>query len=161
MDGTTVELSEADVLVSTRQKPGFCAASDAGVTVVLNTEMTEELLEEGTVRELVSKIQTLRREANFEVTDHILLAVEGDAAIHAAFDKHRQEILADVLADGILSGPGEITREWDVNGAKAVSYTHLDVYKRQMGRSSARGAAADTMMKGRPPPGTSSSKTAF
>ena len=120
VQGSMVELKEEDLLVSTCQKPGFCAASESGMTVVLNTELTPELLEEGMVREIVSKIQAMRREADFNVTDHILISFASDAQTQAVYERNYAAIAKDVLADGPLSGQAEIEQEVNINGKKAV-----------------------------------------
>ena len=84
VDGAEVVLGPDDILVSTTQREGFSAMSEGGVTVVLDTALTPGLIQEGYVRELVSKIQTMRRDADFDVTDHIRLSVQGDAELMAA-----------------------------------------------------------------------------
>lgn len=117
VDGTQIELSEADVLVSTRQKAGLVSASDHGLTVVLDTNLTPALVEEGFVRELVSKVQTMRREAGFEVADHIVLSWQGGPRIAAIFERYGADILAGVLGDSLAAGaPDGFVKDWDING---------------------------------------------
>ena len=118
VDGTEVELSEGDVLVSTQQKAGLVSASDHGLTVVLDTNLTEALIEEGFVRELVSKVQTMRKEAGFEVADHISLSyATGSARIRAVLAAHGADVLADVLGDALTEGaPDGYVKDWSING---------------------------------------------
>ena len=118
VDGTEVELSEGDVLVSTQQKAGLVSASDHGLTVVLDTNLTEALVEEGFVRELVSKVQTMRKEAGFEVADHISLSyATGSARIRAVLAAHGADVLADVLGDALTEGPPDgYVKDWSING---------------------------------------------
>ncbi|MBO4989746.1 MAG: isoleucine--tRNA ligase [Clostridia bacterium] len=117
LEGSKVFLSEEDLLISTASKPGFVSAVNAGITVALNTNLTEALIAEGIERELVSKIQTMRKEAGFEVTDRIAVFYEGEG--------RAKEVLAsaafasDVLALSVTEGRGDgYTKEWDVNGEK-------------------------------------------
>ena len=116
LDGTQVLLSREDVLVSTEQSAGFVAVSEHDLSVVLDTNLTPELIDEGFVREIVSKIQTMRKEAAFEVTDHIALYHEGSQRIDDIFAKYGEEIAADTLADSVAKGANGFTKEWDING---------------------------------------------
>lgn len=118
VDGTEVELSEGDVLVSTQQKAGLVSASDHGLTVVLDTNLTEALIEEGFVRELVSKVQTMRKEAGFEVADHIALSyATGSGRIRAVLAAHGADVLAGVLGDALTEGaPEGYVKDWTING---------------------------------------------
>ena len=120
IDGTDVELFEEDVLTETAQADGFVAESDKNTTVVLSTELTEELIEEGFVRELVSKIQTMRKDSDFEVLDRIKVYYTGNDKIAEIFTKNKATISADVLADDICEGKAEINKEWNINGEKVV-----------------------------------------
>ena len=87
------------------------------MTVILDTSLDKELIEEGYMREIVSKIQTMRKEAGFEVTDHIKVHYCGDEEIEKVFNKYIQEIAADVLADEIVGGKNyDNLKEWDING---------------------------------------------
>ncbi len=114
-----VILLEEDLLISMTQAPGFVAEGDNTVTVVLDTNLTPELIEEGFVRELISKLQTMRKEAGFEVMDHIAVSYLADERITGIFDKYESEIRSEVLADHItaaeLSG---YEKEWNINGEK-------------------------------------------
>ena len=113
-----VVLAPEDLIVSTEQKEGYFAVADGAVTVVLNTALTPDLIEEGFVREIVSKIQQMRKEAGFEVTDHIEIAHAGSAAIEKIFASHAAEISADTLCDRVTTELSDTAREWDVNGEK-------------------------------------------
>lgn len=111
-----VEFKESDLLISVTNKEGFASETDGEITVVLDTELTPELIEEGILREIVSKIQTMRKEAGFEVTDHIKVGYSADGLAKKVLDD--KAYLKDVLgesADGNLSG---YVKEWDVNGNK-------------------------------------------
>ena len=119
VDGNEVSLAAEDLLIETVQKDGFRAESCGGVTVVLDTNLTPELVEEGFVRELISKIQTMRKDAGFEVMDTIKVYVSGNEGIAAIFDKNGAEISHDVLATEIVKAAGgSYTKEWDINGEK-------------------------------------------
>ncbi|MBE5910471.1 isoleucine--tRNA ligase [Pseudobutyrivibrio sp.] len=115
----SIELAEEDLLISMAQTEGFVADGDNYVTVVLDTNLTEELLEEGFVREIVSKIQTMRKEANFEVMDRITVSYEGSDKIKSIFEANKAVIAGEVLADEIAVGStGAYTKEWNINGEK-------------------------------------------
>ncbi|MBQ4611418.1 MAG: class I tRNA ligase family protein, partial [Clostridia bacterium] len=116
LEGTQVLLSREDVLVSTEQSAGFVAVSEHDLSVVLDTNLTAELIDEGFVREIVSKVQTMRKEAAFEVTDHIALYHDGSARIEEIFAKYGEEIASDTLADSVAKGAAGFTKEWDING---------------------------------------------
>lgn len=119
--GEEVVLAEEDLLIDMAQTPGYVSESDSSITVALDTNLTPQLVEEGFVRELVSKIQTMRKEAGFEVTDHIRVYLEGNDRLAAVLEDHRDEIGAEVLADQILTGrTGGYSKEWNINGEKAV-----------------------------------------
>ena len=123
IDGTEVKLSAADVLTEPMQKPGFTAAEDRGVTVVLDTNLTEDLIREGYAREVISKVQTMRKDAGLEVTDRIRLTCEGDGELAAAVEAWSEMIRRTTLATELTCGKapeGFVTREWDINGKKAV-----------------------------------------
>ncbi|MBR2868982.1 MAG: isoleucine--tRNA ligase [Clostridia bacterium] len=114
-----IVLAPEDLLIGTVQKEGFQAESDNGVTVVLDTNLTPELIEEGFVRELVSKIQTMRKDAGFEVMDTIKIYVSGNEKIESIFNANKESVCGDVLAtDIIASAGGSFTKEWDINGEK-------------------------------------------
>ena len=111
--GTEVVLTEEDVLISTTQKEGFVSQSENEVTVVLDTNLTPELIEEGIVREIISKVQTMRKEAGFEVTDHIMLSYEGYDEV---FDEQKDVIGMETLADKVEHGiEGGYKKTWDIN----------------------------------------------
>ncbi len=119
--GETVVLKEEDLLIDMAQTPGYVSESDNSITVALDTNLTPELVEEGFVRELVSKIQTMRKEAGFEVTDHIRVFQEGNERIAGILKDHGDEIGGEVLADEILTGQmGGYSREWNINGEKGM-----------------------------------------
>ena len=117
VNGSPVSLSEDDMLISASSGGRYASQSADGLTVVLDCEITPALREEGFVRELVSKIQTMRKESGFEVTDHILLSLSGSDEVLSAAKKYESEIMNDVLCDGMTEG-GDFVREWDVNGEK-------------------------------------------
>ncbi len=116
---TEIALAVEDLLIETVQKEGFRAESDKGVTVVLDTNLTPELIEEGFVRELISKIQTMRKDAGFEVMDTIKIYVSGNEKIEAIFNANADTVKHDVLATDIITAEGgSYTKEWDINGEK-------------------------------------------
>ncbi len=116
LNGTDVALTEADLLISTTNSAGFETASDGGVTVALDTELTPELLCEGLMRELVSKIQTTRKEQGFEVTDHVKITCEGGKMLHEAVERYRDEICADTLCDCLTLADAPNAKEVNLNG---------------------------------------------
>jgi isoleucyl-tRNA synthetase len=115
-DGTEVVLSPDDVLVSTQQKEGLVSEQGGGVTVVLDTNLTPELIEEGLMRELVSKLQTMRKEAGFEVADHIRIGYAGGGEAARVLVKFADGVKADTLAERIEEGVFGHTKDWDLNG---------------------------------------------
>ena len=117
IEGVAVSLDEADVLIDTLQKEGFVTESDHALSVVLDTNLTPALIEEGYVRELVSKIQTMRKEAGFEVTDHIAVFYTGGERIADIFARFGASISEDTLAQSIAAGKGgSYVKDWDING---------------------------------------------
>ena len=116
IDGTEISLAAEDVLVSTEENAGFVTVTEHDLSVVLDTNLTPELIEEGFVREIVSKVQTMRKEAGFEVTDHIVLSHHGNSLIESIFSKHGAEIAADTLADSIKLGSAGYVKDWEING---------------------------------------------
>ena len=116
IDGTEISLSAEDVLVSTEENAGFVTVTEHDLSVVLDTNLTPELIEEGFVREIVSKVQTMRKEAGFEVTDHIVLSHHGNSLIEGIFARHGAEIAADTLADSIKLGSAGYVKNWEING---------------------------------------------
>lgn len=115
-DGEKVELFKEDLLIESANKEGFAAESDRGITVILDTDLSEELIEEGFVREVISKIQTMRKEAGFEVMDHIEISVEGNEKISSIMEKNKNQIMNETLAKKIAEGKANgYTKEWKVN----------------------------------------------
>ncbi len=111
-----IDLTEEDLLIEAKQVEGFVAQSDGGVTVVLDKQLTPELLEEGFVREITSKIQTMRKEAGFEVMDRITVYVSGNEKLENIIRKNEGGISRDVLADRIAYGKsGGYTKDWKIN----------------------------------------------
>ena len=115
-DGEEVVLTEADLLIEVQQKEGYFSAADRDLVVALDTRLTPELIEEGYMRELISKIQTMRKDADFEVTDHIRVNVAGSEKLDAILDAHREEIARAVLADSFGDAQGDIQKDWNING---------------------------------------------
>ncbi len=111
-----IELGVEDILIETKQKEGVFTVSDKGVTVALDTTLTPELLEEGFVKELISKIQTMRKESDFNVTDRISVTMGGSEKVFDIAKKNEQTVSAVVLSNEIVKGEGE--KEWDINGEK-------------------------------------------
>ncbi len=121
LEGTAVKLELSDVLVETAQKEGFVSESDRDITVVLDMNMTPELVEEGFVREIISKLQTMRKEAGFEVQNHIRVYYGDNEKISAIFERNRALIGEEVLADEVLASTGEgYSKEWNINGEKVL-----------------------------------------
>ncbi|MCR5677915.1 MAG: isoleucine--tRNA ligase [Agathobacter sp.] len=116
VDGNEEALGEEDLLIEAVQMEGLVSATDHGVTVVLDTNLTPELLEEGFERELISKIQTMRKEADFEVMDHIRVGYRADEKVTAIFDKFGENIKAEVLANEIATTLSGFEKEWNING---------------------------------------------
>ena len=113
----SIELGEEDLLIAMTQKEGYVTENDPSMTVVLDTNLTEELLEEGFVREIISKIQTMRKEADFEVMDQIAVYYQGSEKVNSIFTKNCDTIKKEVLATEITSGDqGEYKKEWNING---------------------------------------------
>ncbi len=119
----SVKLAEEDLLITMTQTEGYVTEGDNTVTVVLDTNLTPELVEEGFVREIISKIQTMRKEAGFEVTDKITVSYRSDEKVAGIFAAYRDTIKADVLAEEIVSddadgetSDGAYRKEWNING---------------------------------------------
>ena len=112
-----VELAEEDLLIETVQGGRYVSLTEGGVTVALDTMLDDALIEEGYVREVISKVQTMRKEAGFDVTDHITLYEDGSEKLRAIIDSHAAEIKSAVLCDLIVFGVVEgYSKEWDING---------------------------------------------
>ena len=119
IDGETVELEMDDVLVETAQSEQYVAESYGDVTVVVDTKLTPELIEEGFVREIISKVQTMRKEAGFEVLDHIKIYYSGNEKIAGVIERNKDSVMADVLAKDAIEGKGSgYSKEWNINGEK-------------------------------------------
>ena len=117
INGVPVVLSRDDLLIDMAQSEGFETQSDGKVTVVLDKKLTPELIEEGFVRELISKIQTMRKEAGFEVMDRIRLFVSGNERLEKIIRDNSGTIGRDVLADDFtIGGTGGYTKDWKING---------------------------------------------
>lgn len=121
VDGEAVELKEEDLLIDTAKKEGFVAESYKTATVVLDTNLSEELIEEGFVREIISKVQTMRKEAGFEVLDRITIYYSGSEKIAEIFSKMKDSITGDTLAADAVNGTdaAAYSKEWSINGEKA------------------------------------------
>ena len=123
LDGTEVVLAKDDVLTEATQKPGFSAQMEGEVTVVLDCNLTPELIAEGYQREMVSKLQNMRKDAGFEVSDRIEVTYEAEDELAAAIEAGRDFIMQSVLATTFARGAapeGAVSQEWDLNGKKAV-----------------------------------------
>ncbi|NLD87854.1 MAG: isoleucine--tRNA ligase [Clostridiales bacterium] len=117
IDGEEVALERDDLLIESAQKPGFMSEADNDITVVLDTNLTPELIEEGFVRELTSKIQTMRKESGFEVLDRIVIHQSGNDSVKGILERNAEELKGDVLADDIIfDSPYEGLKEWKING---------------------------------------------
>ena len=119
VNGTAVSLGEEDLLIEVAQMEGYVTEADNNMTVVLDTNLTESLIEEGFVYEVISKIQTMRKEADFEVLDHIKVSICDNVKLSAIVEKNQAVIAGKVLADSISSDETlAISKEWHVNGEK-------------------------------------------
>ena len=116
INGNNVELTEEDLLIETAQTEGYVSESDGETSVVLDTNLTPELIEEGFVREIISKIQTMRKEAGFEVMDKIKVYAHGNDKIQEVMKAHEDEIKSEVLADEMVLGETDgYVKEWNIN----------------------------------------------
>ena len=119
LNGQQVDFAESDLLINSTNKEGFVASSDKGVTVVLDTNLTEELISEGLVREFVSKIQALRKESDFVVTDHIKVTYFAQDTAKTALEKFKNQIMSDTLCDqltGVEAKDDSLDKQLDING---------------------------------------------
>ena len=117
VNGTSVELTKEDLLIDMAQKPGFMSEEDYGITVVLDTNLTQELLDEGFMYEVISKVQTMRKDSGFEVMDHIKVSVNGNAKVAAVVQTNETAIATKVLANEIVYDRNVANcKEWDING---------------------------------------------
>ena len=116
-DGDIVELTEEDLLIDAAQTEGYVSDTQYDVTVVIDTNLTPELIEEGFVRELISKIQTMRKEADFQVTDHIVVSVMDNDKLTAIVKANEDQIKSEVLADEVVyDSENGYAKEWNING---------------------------------------------
>ena len=120
-DGENIVLEKEDLLIDMAQVEGYVSDSDKGITVVLDTNLTDELIEEGFVREIISKIQTMRKEAGFEVMDKIIVNVDKNVTIKNIINDNLNEIKDEVLADNVEFGKiSGYEKEWNINGENVV-----------------------------------------
>ena len=116
IDGNRVELAEEDLLIETAQSEGYVTETDGETSVVLDTNLTPELIQEGFVREIISKVQTMRKEAGFEVMDKIIVYAKDNDKIMDIMKANQDEIKREVLAENIVLGEAEgYTKEWNIN----------------------------------------------
>ena len=121
INGTEAVLSEEDLLIETLQKEGYVTESDQSISVVLDGNLTPELIEEGFVRELISKIQTMRKEAGFEVMDKIRVYARDNRKIEEILAEHGEEIRSEVLAEEIILDRTQgYEKEWNINSEKVM-----------------------------------------
>ncbi|MGN0268883.1 MAG: isoleucine--tRNA ligase [Lachnospiraceae bacterium] len=119
VDGNEVVLTKDDLLIDTAQIPGFVSEQDKNITVVLDTNLTPELIEEGLLREVASKVQTMRKEADFQITDHIIVYADGSEEIAGLLNRNTEAVKEYVLADDVVTGSVDgYTKEWNINGHK-------------------------------------------
>ena len=132
LDGQEILLAQDDVLVESVQKPGLISQENRGITVGILTELTQELIDEGYAREVISKLQTMRKEAGLEVTDRIDVYYAAHDALNQAFEKHHELICSVVLAKSFSSAQGPedaYTQSWDINGLPATISLRKVQYK--------------------------------
>ena len=121
INGNDEALTKEDLLIDSAQMPGYESVEDRGITVVLDTNLSEELIEEGFVREVISKIQNMRKDSGFEVMDHIDLYVSGNDKVAEIIKRNETEILQNVLGEAIVYGEAcENSKEWSLNGEKVI-----------------------------------------
>ncbi|MEG2775372.1 MAG: DUF5915 domain-containing protein, partial [Acetivibrio sp.] len=121
LDGVEEVLEKEDLLIDAAQMEGYMSESNYGITVVLDTNLSETLIEEGYVLEIISKIQTMRKDADFEVMDHITVYIEGNDKVAQVLRKNEEAITTKVLADAIVytEVKGSI-KEWNINGETVI-----------------------------------------
>ena len=121
VEGETIRLTADELLIETTNMSNYVTLSDQGITVALDTTLNDSLIEEGLVRELISKIQSMRKEAGFNVTDHIIIYVTGDPKILETFKQYRSDICHDVLAEDVVleNADDAFSMDWDINGFHA------------------------------------------
>ena len=116
-DGTDIELTREDLLIDSSKKDGYVTQEDIHTTVVLDTNLTDELIREGFMREIISKVQTMRKEAGFEVMNHIVITCEGSERLYEVIREFGGDICHDCMADAIeIRTPEGYTKDWDING---------------------------------------------
>ena len=116
VSGQEITLFKEDLLIDTAQIEGYVSENDNGITVVLDTNLTPELLEEGFVREIISKVQTMRKEAGFEVMDKIHIYAKDNDKILELMKNHKEEIMSEVLAEDMTLGTTDgYVKEWNIN----------------------------------------------
>ena len=123
IEGTPVELTREDCLIAPAQKPGFVAETDRDMTVVIDTNLTPELIEKGFVREVISKLQTMRKEAGFDVVDRISVTYEASEVLAPVIARNVGAISSAVLATSVTAGPaseGAYAKNWNINGENAL-----------------------------------------
>ncbi len=118
--GFDVQLTKDDLLIEMTKKEGFESLSDKGKTVVIDKNLTPELVEEGNVREIISKIQTMRKDSGFEVMDRIRVAFSGNESVYAIAKKNAEEIMEQTLASEVKEGVLIHSKEWNINGEKVI-----------------------------------------
>ncbi len=120
LPGGQVKLEAEDLLISIAQKEGFFTAKDKGYTVVLDTQLTDALIREGMIREIISKIQTMRKDSGFEVMDHIEIYLSGNDKLLALLKEDFAEVAESTLADKLMENQiaPEFSKDWDINGEK-------------------------------------------
>ncbi len=121
VNGVAVKLSKEDLLIDMTQKEGYVSEENNKLTVVLDTNLTEELIEEGFVYEVISKIQTMRKDADFEVMDHIRVTINGNGKLAQIVERNQETIASKVLAEEITQDVQlSVMKEWNINGEKAI-----------------------------------------
>ena len=121
VDGKEELLEKDDLLIEAAQIEGYISGTDHGITVVLDTNLTPGLIEEGFVREVISKVQTMRKDAGFEVMNHIRLSVKDNDKIIEIIKNNEDIVKSEVLANEAVYGTAEgFTKEWNINGEKVV-----------------------------------------
>ena len=118
VDGNEIVLTEDDLLIDVQQKEGYFSVSDKYTTVALSITLTPELVEEGFVNEIVSKLQTMRKDSDFNVTDHIIVYVDGNEKLEKIIKDNEVEIYKIVLADKFEYSACDSSKEWNINGEK-------------------------------------------
>ncbi len=116
VNGVAEELEKEDLLIESAQTDGYEANSDGGVTVVIETTLSKELLDEGMLREIISKVQTMRKDAGFEVMDHIALGISGNDKLKALAEENAEYVKGEVLANSIDGEEKSNTKQWNING---------------------------------------------